>query len=62
MNTVGKLERISLIAVKLKRIVIVLILLAAAWVTIDVYRKRNDPAPQVDPTANEVADESPEQK
>lgn len=58
MDTVEKLERISLVAIKLKRIVIVLILLAAAWVTFDVYRKRNNPAPQLAPSTTEFTAES----
>ncbi len=59
MNTVEKLERINRIINKLRRIVIVLILLAAAWITYDVYRKRNAPLPpQVVPTTNEAAGEN----
>lgn len=58
LDTVEKLERISLVAIKLKRIVIVLILLAAAWVTFDVYRNRNNPAPQLASSTTEFTAES----
>lgn len=59
MDTVEKLELFSRYAIKLKRIVVVLIFLAAAWVTVDVYRKRGSPAPpQLVPVTKEFTAES----
>ena len=59
MNTVEKLELVSRYAIKLKRLVVVLILVAAAGITIDVYRKRNTTAtPQLVPVTKEFTAES----
>ncbi|MBA4019214.1 MAG: hypothetical protein C0483_18770 [Pirellula sp.] len=58
MDTVEKLERISLFISKLRRVVVVLILLAAAWITVDVYRKRNDPVPHLASATQEFTAES----
>lgn len=45
MSTVEKIEAVNRYILKAKRIVTVLILIAAAWVTFDVYRKRNKVPP-----------------
>ena len=44
-TTVEKIESVNRLILKLKRVVTVLILITAAWITIDVYRKRNEVPP-----------------
>ena len=42
MTTIETLHAFNRLLLKLKRIVVVLILIAAAWMTFDVYRKRGE--------------------
>lgn len=57
MDTVEKLKRVNRFINKLRRIVIVLILLAAAWITYDVYRQReNAPPPKAAPGNSHATD------